>query len=379
METTVLQSNLEAGLNIVKRAIENRPTLPVMGNVLLSARDKWLTLAALDMGLGLGITVDVGAQTETEGGITLPAKTLFDLVARLSDFDPVSLKLNAGTQTVTLKSGRTKSNIKGISAEEYPELPLADDPDFTLPAATLKQMIAETAFAATTSQNRPVLTGVYVRYANNTLTFAAADGYRLAVRMLTLEQGLGEAFEIVAPAKALIQLARIIGDSDENIAVSLGQDRIVFQLPQIVVSVMLLDGKFPDFERIIPKNHTTESVMYREDLLRACKRAEIFARDNAFSGKFVVSPPSGPGEAGMVTVASKSQERGSNEGVLDASVEGDVLDISFNISYLIDVLNVLKGEERVVMKSNGPSNPGLVQPQSRDDYLYVVMPLSTTR
>jgi DNA polymerase-3 subunit beta len=146
-------------------------------------------------------------------------------------------------------------------------------------------------------------------------------------------------------------------------------------LPNIDISSQLLDGRFPDFRAIIPKQYITNTIMYTTDLLRACKRAEIFARDSANSGRLHVKPPKGPSEPGEVVIIGKSNERGDNEGMLDASVEGQALDISFNIKYLIEVLNVID-EERVVFQSNGAENPGVIRPENREDFIHVIMPMS---
>ena len=156
------------------------------------------------------------------------------------------------------------------------------------------------------------------------------------------------------------------------------RDLILFHLKNVDVSSQLLEGKFPDFAAIIPNSYSTSTVMYTSDLLRACQRAEIFARDNAYSSRFYITPPKGPGEPGEVKVASRSQERGDNEGILDASIEGEPLDISFNIKYLIEVLRIIP-DERVVLQSNGAANPGVLRLENRDDFIHVIMPMSVTR
>jgi len=153
---------------------------------------------------------------------------------------------------------------------------------------------------------------------------------------------------------------------------------VMFHMKNTDVASQLLEGKFPDFSAIIPRNYSTSTVMYTSDLLQACKRAEIFARDSAFSAKLFVKPAAGPGEPGAVTIVGQSAERGDNQGNLDASVEGEQLQISFNIRYLIDVLNVIP-DERVVFESNGAAQPGVIRPEGKDDFVAVIMPMSATR
>mgnify|MGYP001080075935 CR=1 FL=1 len=376
MKVSVLQENLAKGLGTVNKALESRPTMPVLGNVLLETEDSRLKLAVVNMSLGMGITCWIGAKVEQSGAITLPAKTFADLVSNLSP-ERVDLNLDPATQTVHLKCGGSKSNIKGIDADEFP--PVQDDPggDVAIPAKTLREMINQTAFAAATEDNRPILTGVYMLFEGNVLTLAAADGYRLAVRTTELEQTFEEKVDMVVPAKALAEVARMSSEDDEQIFITLPGERdlVMFSTSNVVISSQLLEGKFPDFTAIIPRSYNTATVMYTSDLLRACQRAEIFARDSAYSGRLAVTPPKGPGEPGEVVIVGKSAERGDNEGMIDASVEGEALDISFNIKYLIDVLRVIS-DERVVLQSNGASNPGVLRPENRDDFIHVIMPMS---
>jgi len=379
MRLTVLQENLAKGLSIVNRAVENRPTMPVLGNILLETEDARLKLAAVNMSLGLGITCWIGAKVDEGGAITLPAKTFTDLVNNLSQ-ERVDLTLDEATQTVHLRCGGTKSNIKGIDADEFPPLQTGNGGDVTIAGKVLKDMINQTAFAAATEEHRPILTGIYVRLEDDVMTMAAADGFRLAVRTAQLEQSFDQLIEMVIPAKAMMEVARIISDEDSEVTIMLPdqRDTVIFQLKNVDISSQLLDGKFPDFRAIIPKSYSTSTKLYTSDLLRACKRAEIFARDNAYSGRFFVKPPKGAGEPGEVMVSSRSNERGDNEGVVDASVEGEPLDISFNIRYLIDVLNVIP-DDRIILESNGSANPGVIRLESRNDFIHVIMPMSVTR
>lgn len=377
MKTSVLQDKLAKGLGIVARAVENRPTLPVLGNILLATEDARVKLAATN--LEMSITTWIGAKVEKEGAITLPAKTLADLVNNLSP-ERVDLSLDPATLTVNVRCGATVSNVKGIDAAEFPVIPTGGEADITLEGKVLKEMINQTVFAAAKEDNRPILTGVLMQLDGNVMTMASADGYRLAVRTTDIEQTFAKRIDIVIPAKALSEVGRIIGDDDDVVTITLPKERdiVLFHMKHTDVATQLLEGKFPDFAAIIPRSYVTSSVMYTSDLLAACKRAEIFARDSAYSAKLLVKPASGPGEPGAVTIVGMSAERGDNEGMLDASVEGEALTISFNIRYLIDVLNVLN-DERVVLESNGAANPGVIRPENRDDFVSVIMPMQVTR
>jgi DNA polymerase-3 subunit beta len=202
-----------------------------------------------------------------------------------------------------------------------------------LPGRTFKEMILQTTFAAAKEDNRPILTGIYTQFDGNVLTMAAADGYRLAVRTAEIEKTFTKPVDMVIPARSLSEVARVMSDDDEEVSITLPGERniVMFHLKNVDISSQILEGKFPDFSAIIPRSYVTSTVMYTDDLLRACQRAEIFARDSAFSARIYVKPPKGAGEPGEVMVVGKSAERGDNEGMLDATVEGEPLDVSFNI------------------------------------------------
>jgi DNA polymerase-3 subunit beta len=375
MRISVLQENLAKGLKMVMRAVDPRPTLPVLANVLLVAEEARLKLVATN--LERTITVYIGAKVDQEGTITLPAKTFSELVNNLSP-ERVDLTLQPSIQTVNVRCGTTNSNIKGITATEFPMTPEVTGAYVEIAGSEFKRLVKSTVYAAAREDNRPILTGVYIKIDGDDVTFAGADGYRLAVNTAKLENLSGVAIEVVIPAQSLVELANV--EDDDTIGITLPGDRDLVSIASKSITVVsqLLEGRFPDFGAIIPKTYSTATTVYTADLLRACKRAEIFARDSANSARFRVSPPTGPGEQGEVMVTGKSAERGDLEGLLDAVVEGDPLEAAFNIRYLIDTLSILP-DERVVLESNGASHPGVLRPEGRGDSLHIVMPMSVTR
>jgi DNA polymerase-3 subunit beta len=374
MMISVLQENLQKGLSIVTKAVEGKPTLPVLANVLLEAEDSRLRLAATN--LQMSVTMWIGAKVDQPGSITLPAKTFADLVSNLSP-ERVDLKLDPTTHTVQVRCGATISNIKGIDAEEFPPITHGQGEDVSIDAKVFQEMVNQTAFAAAKEDNRPVLTGVYFELNGDNITMASADGYRLAVRNGKLLRPAVKPINMNIPARTLMEVARVIDENDDEVAISLPgkRDIVTFHLKNVDITSQLIEGRFPDFSAIIPRSYITSTVMYTQDLLKACRRAQIFARDSANSGRIHVKPAKGPGEPGEVQIVGKSNERGDLDGFLDASVEGESLDISFNIEYLIDVLKVIR-EERVVFQSNGAENPGVIRPENRDDFVHVIMPMS---
>ncbi len=378
MRVSVLQENLQKGLSIVNRAISSRPTLPILANVLLSTEDSRLKLSATN--LELGISVWIGAKVEQDGAVTVPARTLYELVSNLSP-ERVDMELDVRTQTINLRCGGTTTNIKGIDASEFPLIPEASADGVAVPAHEFREMIEQVAFAAAKDDNRPVLTGILARFEDNVITLASADGYRLSVRKAYIENPVKQAVNIIIPARALQEVARIISDEDELIYISMpeGRSQVMFHLAEVDVVSSLIEGKFPDYEGIIPRKKSTLTTVYRDELLLACKRSEVFARDNAFTTKISIIPSDdgvGPGE---MRVRGQSNEKGDNESLVTASVDGTSVDISFNIRYLIDVLNVIK-EDQVVIETNTSTDPGVVRPMKTDDdgldhFVHVIMPM----
>jgi DNA polymerase-3 subunit beta len=268
-----------------------------------------------------------------------------------------------------------------MDATEFPLIPQAgDDPGLVMAGPALREMIAHTVFAAATDDNRPILTGIYTHFEDDTVTMAAADGYRLAVRFGTLAMAAPETTTLIVPSRTLAELGRIISDEDDEVLISLpkGRSQVIFHLKNVDVASSLLDGKFPDYEAIVPRSFMTSTVVYTSDLLRACKRAEIFARDSNNNARLIVKPSGDPSAPGRVQLAATSVERGDADAFVDATVDGQDQEIHFNVRYLIDVLSVIR-EEQVVLESNGPTAPGLVRPFERSDFIHVIMPMSVGR
>jgi DNA polymerase-3 subunit beta len=377
MRVSCLQDNLSRGLNTVSRAVGTRTALPVLSNVLLATDNGRLRLAATN--LDMSITAWIGASVEEDGAITVPARTLNDLVNTLSP-ERVDLEVAVRTNALHLACGATTATIKGIDAYEFPPLPdpSGEDDVLPIPADVFRQAIEMVAFAASRDDSRPILTGVSVGFENGLLTLAAADGFRLSVREIPVEADFYEEFLMVIPAKNLLELSRVISDDDEVVRLTLPQDRsqVIFRMENIDLRSQLIDGAFPDFRQIIPRDFATRTVVYTTDLLRACKRADIFAREASHTVRLSIEPQDGM--AGLLKVRAQSSETGENEVVLDASIEGEGVEVAFNVRYLIDVLSVIR-QDQVVLKTIRSDKPGLIQPLGDDNFTHVVMPMHIGR
>jgi DNA polymerase-3 subunit beta len=374
MKVSCLQENLAQGLSIVGRAVSARSTLPVLGNVLIATDGGRLKLSATD--LEVGITCWIGAKVEEAGATTVPSRTFTDLVSALPS-GRVDLELVVRTQTLNVRAARSEANIKGIDAQEFPIVAIPDEDARGIPVEpdVLRSAIEQVAFAAATDESRPILTGVLAQFDQHELTLAAADGFRLSVRTVALPDAVSDPFSIIIPAKALTELRRVSGDEGEPITITVTPERnqVIFELTDVVLVSQLIDGNFPDYRQIIPRERHTHTVLDAAPFLKACRMAQIFARDAANISRIQVEPGSEL-EPGRVRVSATAAETGEDVSELDASVEGEGVEIAFNVKYLIDVLSVTRASQ-VSLDTIASSSPGVIRPVGDDGFTHVIMPM----
>jgi DNA polymerase-3 subunit beta len=366
MKLSCLQENLNRGLGVVGRAVATRTTLPITNNVLLATEKSRLKLVATN--LEMAISCWIGAKVEEEGAITVPARLLTEFVSSLPA-EKVDIALSPQTKTLGLKCARFEARISGIDAKDFPPIPkVADGIATKVKVEELHQGIAQVAFAAATEESRPVLTGVDAKFEGDSLTLAAADGFRLAVYKLPLAAAVSKETEAIIPARALSELSRLIGEEEVvDITVNSAKGQALFRLKNIEIVSQLVQGTFPNYAQLIPQSYTSRAVVSVGDFLRATKTASIFARDGSGIVRLMMSP-------GKLVVSARSEEIGDDVGEIDAEVEGEEAKIAFNGKYLTDVLGVLR-ESQVALEATNPSSPGVVRPVGVDNYIHVVMPM----
>jgi DNA polymerase III subunit beta len=378
------QQDLAKGLTTVSHAVSTRSTLPILANILVATDGERIRLSATN--LEIGITCWVPATVKTEGTATLPARLLTDFVNTLPAGD-VELALQPGGQTVRVSGSRTSANIRGLDPAEFPAIPSNDggEAPVTLDAAELREMIAQVAFAAATDDARPVFTGVLARIEGEMLTFAAADSFRLAVRHTSLPGGAGgEALgDVLIPARTLSELGRILpGEGSVQMVVTPARNQVLFHVEGVVDLVSnLITGQFPNYQGILPKSHVTRAVLKTDDLRTAAKRAALFAKDSSNIVRVKIDTGEGQeGAIGSVTLTANADDLGDATDTVDAAVEGEGLEIIFNVKYLTDMLAVLDTPE-VAVELNSSQSPGVLKPMGEqyERYNYVVMPMHNTR
>jgi DNA polymerase-3 subunit beta len=374
MKVTVLQENLARGLGVVSKAVSPRSTLPVLANVLIASDEGRLRLSATN--LEMGITCWIPARIEEEGSTTVPARTFSDLVGTLPS-DQVSLKLDVNTQTLNVRGGTSTNDIKCIDAQEFPPLPVPDlDGAVQINSGDFREMIHQVAFAASTDEARPVLMGVLIQVDKEKLTMAAADGFRLSVRKAVLAATVPAPVSAIVPAQALKELARVAGDAEEPIYMVLpkGRGQVIFRVKDVEVVSQLIDGTFPDYQQIIPRSYKSRTLVSTASLLKACKQAEIFAREGSNVARFNIKNAQGDMQPSEVEITATSEETGKNETIVEATVDGGGLLIAFNVKFLREALEVIR-TPNVALETSAPNAPGVVKPVGEEDFLHVIMPM----
>lgn len=373
MKVSISQYNLAHGIAIVGKAVSPRSTLPVLGNILLQTVPDGLRLSATN--LEIGITTVIPAIVHEDGAITIPARLLTEFISQLPD-ETITMELNIRTLMLNLKCARYDTNIKGISASEFPIIPNAADGDtIVIDADHLAKMIASVAYAAATDESRPTLTGVCFKIKAGCLTMAATDGFRLAVREYPNHVNLQD-HEVVIPARTMTEVRRIAGmlKEEENalarLAISETGNSIRFELGRTIVVSQLIDANYPNYEAIIPKAHSVTMQMDRQAMVAAFKAANLFARDNSNIVRFSVRT------TGTILVSATSAESGNAVSEINAAVNGHDLDIAFNGRYMLDALGAIDAAQ-VWLGCTSPSAPGLLRPSGDGANLTsaVVMPM----
>jgi DNA polymerase-3 subunit beta len=374
MNVSVMQENLARGLGVVSRAVSSRATLPVLANVLLKTEESGLKLTATN--LEIGINCWVPGKVEESGEITVPARLLTDLVASLPN-QRIDLQLSSKDRTLKVTCGGSRSSIKGIDADEFPVVAaIGEAPATSVDGRALRDALQQVVFAAASDESRPILTGVLTKLTGDTMTLAAADNYRIAVRSLKLEKPVSPEMSIVVPARSYAELMRILPDAEAPIEITItpNKSQVLFHVEGIDLVSRLIEGQFPNYEPVIPQSHASRAVLDREAFLSGARRASIFARDSANIVKIEFGGESSNGEG--VSITAHAADVGDNADALDATVEGSPTSIAFNARYLLDVLANL-GTDEAALELSGPLAPGVVRGVGKDDYVHVIMPVRT--
>lgn len=364
MKFSCQQKDLLNVLTIVGKSVQSNNTLPVLNNILISATKSGIEFTSTN--LEMGIITSLDSNVEEEGEITIPAKIISSYVQYLKNEE-----LHISTtdkQELFIKSPSSKTTIKGISAEEFPAIPKIDtDTEFTINQKDFLEAIQTTVFCSSVNSSRPILTGVLFESDGKNLTLVATDSFRLSEKKLTLKEKVAT-FKIIIPSKTLSEVLRIFSlEGEKEIKVTISSNQILFSTPKVRISSRLIEGNFPDYKQIIPKQHETQVELPKEETLFALKRISFFARENNNSVHLSI-------KGNKAIFNTESNQYGSEEDEIIITKDGNDNEISLNIEFLLELFNTLK-TKTITFSMTNKIQPAVFTIPEDDSMVNIIMPL----
>ena len=366
MKLSLSSAQLLAQLQTAARVASTRSAVQALSGIMISAQpDSKPELLATDMEIGLRVPLD--AEVVRPGSAVLPARLLLD-VARSLPTDQLTMELRAAEQDVELICGPTTFHLRTLRAEDFPTLPMPDaDTRVALPAEAFVQTVSRVARSASRDETRPVLTGILMSATGQELRMVATDSYRLSVKETTLEAPLQKALEANVPARALQELVRIAQQAPEaSLAVSVGQNQVIFELGDTILSSRLIDGQFPNYRQLLPESVEHELRVASAELTDVVRRISLLAQKNA--------PLRLSFSEGTLTVSAQTPDVGEASEAIPVPFHGEPFEIGFNPEFLRDGLESIESDE-LVLKLISPLRPGLIESPDTGDFVYLIMPI----
>jgi DNA polymerase-3 subunit beta len=366
MRFTISREKLQEGLQAVTAAVPAKTTLPVLANLLVETTERGIRFSATD--LDIAVSTEVSADVETPGAITIPAKKLSEIARELP---PSPVKISAsGEQRVTLECGRSKFKLLGLPRDEFPTFPSVRFNDsWRVKSGELQKLISHTAFAVSTEESRPILNGVLWELREERMRMVATNGHRLAKMELPVEASNAPPGDLIVPPKALEQIRRLF-PAEEELEIARGDNHLGFRSPFTSVFTRLVEGPYPNYEQVIPKDNDRVCLADKASLTSALKRMSVIASDQTHRIKLSFN-------AGMLKFSVTTPDLGEASDELPVNYNGDQLDIGFNATYLLEILRFMPTEQ-VRLTFKAPERAATIEPEGWDDaakYLCLVMPL----
>ncbi len=364
MNITVLQENLLRALSRTSRIVPIKPQLPIIANVLLETQEGRLNITATN--LETTEAVLVGAKVGKDGGICVSSRLLLELVTTLPQS---TVRLTVKEGTLLVETGGFRAAIPGVAAGEFPQIKEGGKATFAaLGKDELMGAVAQVIFAAATDEGRPLLTGVRILGKDGETQLAATDGFRLSVKRVSLTTK--EPLDLLVPARALSEVVKVSMEEKETKEINIARpepSQMIFVVGDTEIRTRLIDGDYPNFEKIIPTKYNTRVLLEKAALLSAAKSAAIFARDNANIVKLHI-------ENQTVTISANTPQVGQNQVDVEANVDGEGGDMAINSRFLLECLSNFPGDE-LLFEMTGSLNPGVFRPVKDDSYLHIIMPV----
>lgn len=362
-------------LQLVVGAVERRHTLPILANVLLRVVDgNTLWLTGTDLEVELVASANISGNNVVDGQITVPAKKLLDIVRGLPENCHILFEVTENKAII--RSGRAKYSLSTLSANDYPNLEDWEvESQFKISQSSLKQLIESVQFSMAQQDVRYYLNGMSLETSEHTIRTVSTDGHRLAMSLTDYEDEVLPNKQVIIPRKGVMEISRLIEDSDELVQIQLGANHIKMRSPSFVFTSKLVDGRFPDYNRVVPKNADKRIVVFRDVIKSAFARAMILTNDK-FKGVRLNL------DAGSLTITANNPEQEEAEEIIDVDYNGESLEIGFNVAYLIDALNAIENNQVVLRLSDSNASALVHGIETKDGELidddasqYVIMPM----
>ena len=364
MQFIISRENLLKPLQQVCGVLSGRPNIPVLNNVLLQVEQERLTITGTDLEVELSTQAQLSS-SQTDGSFTIPAKKFLDICKSLPDNADIQVLLEEDRAIV--RSGRSKFSLTTLPAEEYPNLASwQSEVEFALPQSTLRRLIEATQFSMANQDARYFLNGMKFETEGNLLRTVATDGHRLAVCTIALEQDL-QTHAVILPRKGVLELIRLLEHNDQAIQLQIGTNNLRVQLPNTVFTSKLIDGRFPDYRRVLPRNANRIVEADWDILKQAFSRAAILSNERVRSVRLQLSE-------NQLKITSSNPEQEEAEEIVDISYVGEEMEVGFNVTYILDVLNALKCRQ-VRMRLTDSSSSCLIEDCEDASAEYVIMPM----
>ncbi|HEY0524628.1 MAG TPA: DNA polymerase III subunit beta [Stellaceae bacterium] len=370
MKLTIERAALFRALGHVQSVVERRNTIPILSNVVLRAEDGRLSLSATDM--DLEIVESVTAQTARAGVLAAPAHTLYDIVRKLRDGSQIELEATGDTSTMTLRSGRSTFTLSCLPPEDYPLMTAGDlTHHFTLTAAEIKTLIDRTRFAISTEETRYYLNGIFLHATRSNempvLRAVATDGHRLARVEIVLPEGAAGMPGVIVPRKTVMELRKLIDETDQEVGIALSDTKIRFTFGDAVLTSKLIDGTFPDYDRVIPANNDKVLEVDCKLFAEAVDRVSTISTEKSRAVKLSL-------ERGNLVLSATSPENGTATEEIEVRYSASPIEIGFNSRYLLDITEQIGGEGAQFAMADAAS-PTVVRDSADGSALYVLMPM----
>ena len=368
MKFTIIKDHFSKNLQLVGKAVNNRSPLPVLSNVLIKTEKGRIKLSASN--LQVTITTWVGAKVDEQGEITIPAKILTEFVSQVQD-EKIDASLESSILQLT--TAKTKATFNGIPASEFPDIVgVTGGISLSLDYEAFLDGVNKVQFAVATDEGRPVLTGIFFKVYKKTMLMAATDGFRMAEYKLPIKENFEESVSCIIPAKYFVDVIKSFDSDTKTVSLTIDNEKNIMGIKgeDIEAQLRMIEGEYPDYDAVIPDEHTTEIKISRSELASGIKLANIFARDLGNMVKISV-------EDEIIKALSQPTESGSNSTEMKGEVEGENLQIAFNAKYLLDFVTNIT-EDEIVFRATEAVKPGLFGIVGKDNYFYVVMPMKAS-